>query len=221
MSIYLSIDPVENRTILQSHCSVSVCNSPCRGIRSQSFAVHVDDENDVESGVVSDEDQLKESEVVGGDAVDGSDDEVSGDERITPAAEGDRRGALGRRDSTPLDDDDRGKRVALSAFKAKWSEATAVGSFQCKLSSTCTNKALASHLADQGFQIVFEKVRTSTDYEIAICSVRTTDNSDDWFLARFHTKDNSFSAVMKGSNDKAVAEHVRKFALAKILKILQ
>jgi hypothetical protein len=59
---------------------------------------------------------------------------------------------------------------------------------------------------------------TKIDIEIGICNVRTSE-ADVWFLARFIVSMGSFSAVMKCSTPDQVPTYVKKFLLAKVLKL--
>jgi hypothetical protein len=69
-----------------------------------------------------------------------------------------------------------------------------------------------------GFHIVFAAKPSPTDVEVGVCNIRTQD-SDAWFMARFLATATTFSAVMKAQNPEQVTAYVKKFALAKVLKI--
>jgi len=106
----------------------------------------------------------------------------------------------------------------VPAFKSIWSTLATAGSFQCKLKTLPPLQALIDHLKKQGFHIVFAANPTSNDVEIGVCNIRKS-SSESWFMARFLATPTSFSAVMKAQNTEEVTNYVKKFALAKVLKI--
>ena len=59
---------------------------------------------------------------------------------------------------------------------------------------------------------------TSGGIEVGICNIRTS-GEEPWFMARFLASTSNFSAVMKCQDPSIVEKFVKKFALAKILKI--
>ena len=74
------------------------------------------------------------------------------------------------------------------------------------------------HIKKQGFHVVYATSPTSSDIELGICNIRSAGN-EAWFLARFIASSSSFSTIMKAEIPEEVSAHVKKFALAKILKI--
>jgi hypothetical protein len=108
--------------------------------------------------------------------------------------------------------------MSVPAFKSVWSSLSTAGSFQCKLKALPVLQALVDHLKRQGFHIVFAANPTPTDVEIGVSNVRK-DAEETWFMARFLATATSFSAVMKAQNPDQVTAYVKKFALAKVLKI--
>jgi len=124
-----------------------------------------------------------------------------------------------------LEDAERMKQEALlesvltvQKFKSLWSTLDTAGSFQCNLKTLPAVTNLTEHLKKQGFHVVFAAKPSPTDLELGICNVRKQE-SEAWFMARFLATNNSFSAVMKAQNNEQVTDYVKKFALAKILKI--
>ncbi len=108
--------------------------------------------------------------------------------------------------------------MTVPVFKSVWSSLPTAGSFQCKLKVLPELTALTSHLKKQGFHIVFAANPTPNDVEIGVCNIRKA-ATDSWFMARFLATQTSFSAVMKAQSAEQVTGYVKKFALAKVLKI--
>lgn len=108
--------------------------------------------------------------------------------------------------------------LTVSQFKTLWASLGTNGSFQCSLKSMPSPEALAEHLKRQGFHVVFSVSPNANDVEIGICNVRPM-GAEAWFMARFLASNNSFSAVMKAQDASLVPTMVKKFALAKVLKI--
>ncbi len=103
-------------------------------------------------------------------------------------------------------------------FKSLWTSLGTAGSFQCKLKSPPAMAQLTEHLRNQGFHVVFAVTPNPEDIEIGICNVREG-GAGPWFMARFLASKLSFSAVMKSEDPNIVTQFVKKFALAKVLKI--
>ena len=78
--------------------------------------------------------------------------------------------------------------------------------------------AFTDHMKKQGFHIVFAAVPNPNELEIGICNIRPT-GTEPWFMARFLASNANFSAVMKSQNPEQITQFVKKFALAKVLKI--
>lgn len=108
--------------------------------------------------------------------------------------------------------------LSIAQFKSLWSTLGTAGSFQAKLKVLPQSGVLTAHLKKQGFHIVFVATPTPTDLEIGLCNTRVVGN-EKWFMARFLATQNSFSAVMKAEDKSQVTMFVKKFALAKVLKI--
>lgn len=106
----------------------------------------------------------------------------------------------------------------VGAYKALWSSLSTAGSFQCNLKSLPPLATLTDHLKKQGFGIVFAANPSPTDVEVGVCNVRKSKN-DSWFMSRFLATEKTFSAVMKAEKPEEVTAYVKKFALAKVLKI--
>ena len=104
-------------------------------------------------------------------------------------------------------------------FKEMWGSLAQAGSFQCKLKSMPDVKTFAAHLTKQDFYVVFAAGSSANgDVEIGLCNIRAS-NEEQWFLARLLASNGTFSAVMKSQSPDIVPKFVKKFALAKILKI--
>ena len=108
--------------------------------------------------------------------------------------------------------------LPVAKFKALWSSLGTAGSFQCNLKSLPAITNLTDHLKKQGFHIVFAAKPSPNDVEVGVCNIRLAE-TDVWFMARFLATATSFSAVMKAQNPEQVTSYVKKFALAKVLKI--
>jgi hypothetical protein len=110
------------------------------------------------------------------------------------------------------------KTLPVVKFKALWASLPTAGSFQCNLKSLPAITNLTEHLKKQGFHIVFAAKPSPNDVEVGVCNIRVQE-TDAWFMARFLATATSFSAVMKAENTEQVTAYVKKFALAKVLKI--
>lgn len=108
--------------------------------------------------------------------------------------------------------------LAVAKFKTLWATLGTAGSFQCNLKALPAITNLTEHLKKQGFHIVFAAKPSPNDVEVGVCNIRLQEE-DPWFMARFLATQNSFSAVMKAENTEQVTAYVKKFALAKVLKI--
>jgi hypothetical protein len=122
-----------------------------------------------------------------------------------------------RRSSADLAADD-AKVLTVSRYKVLWSSLQPAGSFQCKLREPVSTVTFTDHLAKQGFHVVFTSNPSPTDSEVGICNMRVQ-GTEPWFLARFLFTRTSMSAVMKAQDSTLVKEHVRNFALARVLRI--
>lgn len=58
----------------------------------------------------------------------------------------------------------------------------------------------------------------SSKIEVGISNIRFL-GTEPWFMARFVSSQSTFSAVMKAEDSNQVTSYVKKFALAKVLKI--
>lgn len=104
-------------------------------------------------------------------------------------------------------------------FKVSWGDLAQAGSFQCKLKTMPDVKSFTNHLAKQGFHVVFAAgPGANGEIEVGLCNIRAS-NDDKWFLARLMAAKGAFSAIMKAESPDIVPKFVKKFALAKILKI--
>lgn len=108
--------------------------------------------------------------------------------------------------------------LAVNNYKSLWASLATNGSFQCNLKSIPAMNQLTDHLKRQGFHIVFATNANANSLEIGICNVRPV-GQEDWFIARFLISNSSLSAVMKATKPEIVPQFVKKFALAKVLKI--
>lgn len=108
--------------------------------------------------------------------------------------------------------------LSVVEFKALWSTLSVAGQFQCKLKENPNLMPFTEHLRKQGFHIVFGSTPSPNDVEIGVCNIK--EKADEpRFMARFLSSQLAFSAVMKSENVDAVPMYVKKFALAKLLKI--
>lgn len=108
--------------------------------------------------------------------------------------------------------------LSVHQFKALWGSLQVLGSFQCKLRSAPNMQTLTQHLRKQNFHVVFAASPSDTETEVSICNIRP--NGDDaWFMARFLFSKSIFSAAMKAQDAAEVEGYVKRFALARVLKI--
>ena len=110
-----------------------------------------------------------------------------------------------------------GPTLSLPQFKSRWAALTPSGSFHCKLRMAPDITVLNAHLKKQGFCVVYDKKDSAGEIEIGFCNVRSGDEAV--FMARFMIDQKNFNAVMKCENNSDTAAYVKKFALAKVLKI--
>jgi hypothetical protein len=108
--------------------------------------------------------------------------------------------------------------LTTQMFKELWTSLPTSGSFQCKLKVVPDVKVFCDHLKKQGFHVAYAAVPKENDIEVGLCNIRE-DRKGPWFIARLLTSGNSFSAVMKAESPDIVPGFVKKFALAKVLKI--
>lgn len=106
----------------------------------------------------------------------------------------------------------------IQQYKALWSSLGTAGAFQCKLKIQPVLTNFTDHIRKQGFYVVFAGMSNGSDLEVGICNIRK-DGIGNWFMARFLCTPGNFSAVMKAQNPDDVTGFVKKFALAKCLKI--
>jgi len=114
---------------------------------------------------------------------------------------------------------ERSPTMSVAKYKSLWADLAIAGSFQCKLKSAPTLSALTEHFKKQGFHVVFAASPNSVDCEVGISNIRDDTGTQKWFMARFLASATSFSAVMKSEDAEVVTGYVKKFALAKALKI--
>lgn len=108
--------------------------------------------------------------------------------------------------------------LSVADYKSQWATLPTSGSFQCNLKSLPDLNHFTEHLKKQGFHIVFALSPSAADLEIGLCNIRPV-GEESWFLARFLATKTSFSAVMKSDNPQIVPALVKRFALAKVLRI--
>ena len=108
--------------------------------------------------------------------------------------------------------------LSVPEFKTQWGALGVAGQFQCKLAHAPQLLPFTSHMRTQGFHVVFASTPTPEDIEVGVCNIKQAPG-ETRFMARFLSSGMSFSAVMKCESAEAVPAFVKKFALAKILKI--
>eukprot|EP01038_Epipyxis_sp_PR26KG_P012409 gene12409-16643_t len=108
--------------------------------------------------------------------------------------------------------------LTVTTFKPLWTSLSIAGSFSCKLKIIPTMTIIVEHLKKQAFHIVYATLINNEECEIGLCNIRMM-NDETWFLARFIINNLNFSAVMKAEDNEKVPKFVKKFALAKVLKI--
>lgn len=105
-------------------------------------------------------------------------------------------------------------------FKVLWSQLPVAGSFQCKLRMAPNIQKLTEHLRKQGFHVVYASSASDTETEISICNVKESpEDTTRWFMTRFVFTNTLFSAVMKSEDGSLVENYVKRFTLARVLKI--
>lgn len=126
---------------------------------------------------------------------------------------------LEREEKERLEKEEREARtMTAKMFKSAWNKLNSAGSFQCKLKTPAVQPAFVEHLRKQAFHVVFVSNPATGGFEIGVCNVRENGEGP-WFLARFLSVDETFSAVMKCEDPSTVTTHVKRFALAKVLRI--
>jgi len=108
--------------------------------------------------------------------------------------------------------------LTVHKFKELWPTLATGGSFQCKLKSLPSILNFTDHMKNQGFHVVFAATPSPTELEVGICNIRPT-GTETWFMTRFLASGSNFSAVMKSQNPDDITQYVKKFSLAKVLKI--
>lgn len=130
---------------------------------------------------------------------------------------------LGRGGSTHLPTSAKDDRIPLTAaqYRQIWQQLPSSGAFQCKVKEAPTKSALTAHFRAQGFHVAFATIQNTNDIEVGVCNYKDT-TDDPSFLARFMFTHASlmFSSVVKAQKPDLVAVYVKKFALAKVLKIV-
>lgn len=116
------------------------------------------------------------------------------------------------------EEEEKSPTLSVADFKEKWTSLPVAGQFQCKLMENPSLLAFTEHLRKQGFHIVFGATPSPNDVEVGVCNIRTSAEVPR-FLGRFLSSQLSFSAVMKADEPEIVPEYVKKFGLAKVLKI--
>ena len=116
------------------------------------------------------------------------------------------------------EEEDSAPTMSVNEFKERWTSLPVAGQFQCKLKDHPSLLSFTEHLRKQGFHIVFAATPSPNDVEIGVCNIRTG-AGDPRFLGRFLSSQLSFSAVMKAEQVDKVPDFVKRFALAKVLKI--
>jgi len=109
--------------------------------------------------------------------------------------------------------------MSARKFKELWTALGSAGSFQCKLKTVSQKHPFVEHIRKQGFHVVFVADPDAGGFEVGICNVREEGKGGPWFMARFMTREKTFSAVMKCQDPSVVTGHVKRFALAKVLRI--
>jgi hypothetical protein len=108
--------------------------------------------------------------------------------------------------------------LTIPLYKSIWPALTTAGSFQCKLKVTPELSIIIAHLKKQGFHVVYS-TETANESEVGFCNIRTSQKTEALFMGKFTVKENFFQADMKCENTNEVPLYVKKFALAKVLKI--
>ena len=131
-------------------------------------------------------------------------------QELAEKAELDRKLADEKKDAAPTLD--------VPRFKALWASLPTTGSFSAKLRQLPSLAGLTEHMRNQGFHVVFASAPTSAEVEVGICNVRDKPSTP-WFMARFVASPTDFSAVMKSEDPDSAARFVKKFSLARVLRI--
>lgn len=115
--------------------------------------------------------------------------------------------------------------LTIPLFKSTWSALSTAGSFQCKLKLTPEVSIIVAHLKKQGFHVVFsnttgtEASPLGLESEVGFCNIRSPQKREALFMGKFTIKQKFFQADMKCEDSNEVPLYVKKFALAKVLKI--
>ena len=117
--------------------------------------------------------------------------------------------------------------LTVPLYRSLWAALGVSGSFECALKVPTSVALLTTHLKKQGFHVVYmntASVSTSPEsgeeIEIGFCNIRENQNVDGGlFMARFSVSKKLFTSTMKAEKPSDVPKFVKKFALAKVLKI--
>ena len=110
-------------------------------------------------------------------------------------------------------------------FDSVWTSMSISGKFLCKLKESPLITVLVKHLETQGFHIASttsfgnEGVGSGVEFEVRFCNILNRPQKEGLFLCKFTVVKNTFTASMKAENLDDIAMHVKRFALAKILKV--
>lgn len=114
--------------------------------------------------------------------------------------------------------------LTVPLYRSLWATLGVSGSFECALRVPTTVTLLVTHLKKQGFHVVYTstgtKPESGEEIEIGFCNIRENQNVDGGlFMARFSISKKLFTSTMKSEKPSDVPKFVKKFALAKVLKI--
>jgi hypothetical protein len=108
--------------------------------------------------------------------------------------------------------------LSARAFKSLWTSLGSAGSFQCELKIPATQEKFVEHIRRQNFHVVFVGNPDAGGFEVGVCNTREN-GTGPWFMTRFLTNEKTFSAVMKCEDPSVVTSYVKRFSLAKVLRI--
>ena len=111
-------------------------------------------------------------------------------------------------------------------FESVWTSMSIAGTFNCHLKKSPILAILVKHIEKQGFHVASSSSSSSSigegsgvEFEIQFCNILNRPKKEGLFLCKFTVVKNIFTASMKAENLDDISMHVKRFSLAKILKV--
>ena len=112
-------------------------------------------------------------------------------------------------------------------FESVWTSMSIAGTFKCQLKKSPPLAVLVKHVEKQGFHVASSSSSSSSsigvgsgvESEVQFCNTINRSKKEGLFLCKFTVVKNTFTASMKAENLDDISMHVKRFSLAKILKV--